>query len=1734
MNKTKRLFSAVVLVAVFAVACLALVACKVDSVNNYFVTYDGQKLTVSGKKGETVKFPEVTREGYLFDGWYPSENFDGTAVDSAVFDEETTYYAKWTEACTITLQPEGGEIKGTSVTLKQGANILQALADYTPTKGSLKFGGWFDGDKQITEKDTASKGSMTLTARYMAKYTVNAKMEKPDASGEYTDLANYTSGYAYVGELFAPDIKVSGFVVSEEVEEKAISEDETKNVFTITFDRKTYKVSVYESYPNGGAPVLIDTNNYTYGADFLPKKELESKGYLMLGWATKQGATYSDIIGTDYELNSDISLYPVWEAGYTDMFSGEDYIFLKHDADNTAVLLRGGVKIEGKYNSRYNFYIFENQAEDFKVRARIDGEHFIYYASRANSYSLLNGLTGLNTDITIALDDLDGIKYYDRAAGTMVEGKYIIDETGMYVAKFQENVGELGSDTFTFAIGTYKGSLAFRIRGEEYNYGEIARRGVYYPTITFDGFGTALIKVQEQTANYIYTTGKNDVITLSSNEGEIVLKIKEYNGQKGFDFYTAEYDRIYSVVNDKTGITLTLDGCATAVYKSGNETFTGTYSATQSILTDVINGKAVNRTIVTVVADDGETRVYRLYMDYLRDAEGVSAGGYPLPWFEEMGQNYTERRLVDEKGNLTDSYIIADGKGNAATYEYVDKVLTKTSEGTYEEQPNGYSYLYTPADFTASVSFKHTAIELAYSNYNNLSLCFALGYTDGEDVNNVYQRRITKGTGETSELITASVFGIYIDQEGKVFCGLMNEETTYYVLTDGQTSVYLSYDEADGQRFYVLQNAPLVMYKRVDGKTDRNTTLTVSWKELADGKFEAVYAVTDATTNETTKTAGYYTSENLLFPGLEAYLYTFTANDGSLTFKFFLSSSGSNAFFNYFEKDSVITLGSYTQLKDNDDTDSNSKLHLTDERHDGKLVIVFTDGETKVKGTFGEGKEVVAFGNDEYKAVVYTFTALDNSKTFDFTLNNKYFRICADDKTYTDDNNGKLELNGATHMAKYTDGNGKESYSYYVVFDGVLEENGKAIYMLVNEVETYLDLKGDKFAIRGTESGTYNIFQNGVPYGKTIEFDGQCKATVTEGENVVKATYTKDGQYITVSGEDGQQLYVGKLGNVSLGGKVYPAYSLIMSNIAGSYINQADLSVIVLDDAGNATRYNSYGVRDDGYYFRIDDNLFYFINSASSFAGMYTIEGNQIVDTGTSMTFYSSDFASVVFYKTGTVLINNTETMYYVIDADGNAKTYKAADKADAEGANNYGYIVGSITIKLDESGSTPVRKINYTLGDKSRTYTYFDGQHITFNDEAHGYTLEFQPDGAATFTVEATLTEAPKEGQTEGTTTKYYLGVNYDKDGNPYAFLADAVNGRLNGGQKYDFTRNFDIAIDYDAKTFTFTKDEFQIGLTAYNYMYVAYLSYFGSGAASLLNNLNGVLSIIGTQSGEEMTFTLSGVFNYVQNGEGKTPFVFENGTLSKAGYYTKDYGHAYISEFVVDGTTYHLTFFLMPPDTASGTYLYRIYSLTKVTKTIVLDAANNTEMYLEDLVYTEFNITKGTDESGNDVYYKKGEPFHPALKYNGTLMSSFPYDQDGEDKFTFFNYVYSNGKMSEESRYIVTVTRDIDGNINGGSVEKQIALIVKTANGDNILAWYDGNNTVLEIVGVQFKDDESITTPTSCTKNAEGESFTMTIRGVTYTVEFTFTTGEDGKTEVNVTMTEKTQETQETKEAA
>lgn len=1736
MNKTKKFLTAVLLV-VMLIACVSLTACgKKVKVN--FVYDEGQIITVEGKKGDTVDLtPAKSKDGYVFDGWYLTSDYQGSKISSATFDKDITYYAKWLAASFINLDAAGGTVPGnvTTITVNEGDNISEAVKSYNPVKGSLLFGGWYLNGSLLSEDEVASKGQIyNLVAKYQAEYTVKAYIQKTDLSG-YDEIDGYVNGYVFVGESFFPEVSVEGCSLkAADKVNKTISENASDNVFVLHFDRNTYEVTYYESYPSG-TPELKGKYEYVGGiTGYLPSEKYSYDGYRMLGWANKMGGRYSDVIKPDAPLTENLTLYPVWEKGYRDLFNGEDYLFLNHDEGNTAVLVRGGVEIDGVYNSLYDFYFFYNEDHSFSVRAKLSGENFIFYGARAASYYLLPDLTAVNKNISIALDNQDGITYYDNSEGVIKRGSYVIEESGIYLATFEDGT------SFEFTVGSFGKEPAFRIRGEEYKYGEIARRAMYYPTMTFDGFGNVIVKQSEQSATYSYTVSNGVFTVLSgSNSDSAIIKILDYNGTKGYDFYDGNYDKTYSNMSKgHTGDTLELDGCATAVYKeNGKEVFSGSYSAADSIIGDTINGQTVQRTIVLVTSSSGEKRYFRLYHHVLLE------GQPPIDAFEVMGETYTERQFVSDDGNLTSSYLVADGLGRAKVYEYVNKVMTVTSEGTYVLQSDGYSYVYTPDVTNGTTTFNHSKMVVSYANYlsnsRSLALAYFLSYEDDGKTTDLAERRYTDGDDESELVTVGGVVGVYITSEG-VFSGLIGKGTTYNTLTNGISTVYFQYDEENPTLFYVLKDTPAVLSKRIDGSYEKGASLTLTWRELGNGTYEAVYVYNDADGNAVQK-EGSYRETQILYPGVTGYLYTFTSDDGSLSFKFTVNMS--SKFFNYIDANGNVIFATISELKEDGTTDKNVKITYTDELYDGKRVIVYSyavdNDVTEIKGTFdtyetivdGEvktvvGKEVIPFGDENYKFNVYTFTSTDGNTSFKFTLRtvNKgtYFCKAGESGMYTDEDGNKLELNGDTHIAKYTSANGTESISFYLVQEGVLG-SGKAIYMLIDGNEAYLDLgeADDKntFSLRGEESGAYLVFKNGVPVGDTmIKFDGQSKAVVTivkgDADNpeteTIDATYTKNGELITVYNDKGNAIYTGKIGIVAIGGSGYRAFSLIIENVEGSYINENDLSVLVLDNAGYAVKYGSYGVKDEGYYFRIADDKLFYINAAETDAALYTIIGNKVIPADYNATYYSSDFASVVFYQTGIVIINNKISMYYSVEGNGVYTTYRASSGKGNDGANEYGYIEGEIVVNDD--------KIVYNDGTTERVYNFFDGAYITFTAE-NGDILEFQPDGEATFVVSAKLT-VKKDDKKEETLDKY-IGLDYDDDDKPYLYMADAVRAGLNGGSDaLVYTRNFRLEFDYFKKTFYYNADEFKYGLTAIGYQYYSYYSTYGSRYETLFKSFYGIISIVGEQkkTGEtaEVDYTVSGSFNFAPDKDGNA-LTFTNGTLSRAGYkYTYsnnntnyNFGHMYVTEFTVGEDVYHLTFFLMPAQSVGGSYLFRVYSLTRVTNKVVIDEGKDTVLYDEELVYSEFNLPKGTDENGDAINYKKGEAFIPTLKFNGEFVVSYSYENNGND-WTLYGISYNNGKIAEQARYMIKTEKDQDGKTVSASVEKSVILELKTTNGDVVYVWYDGNK-VIEIVGVTMKGEKEMTKPTTSNGNEEGTSFTVTMKGETYTVNFVYEENEE-----------------------
>ena len=215
------------------------------------------------------------------------------------------------------------------------------------------------------------------------------------------------------------------------------------------------------------------------------------------------------------------------------------------------------------------------------------------------------------------------------------------------------------------------------------------------------------------------------------------------------------------------------------------------------------------------------------------------------------------------------------------------------------------------------------------------------------------------------------------------------------------------------------------------------------------------------------------------------------------------------------------------------------------------------------------------------------------------------------------------------------------------------------------------------------------------------------------------------------------------------------------------------------------------------------------------------------------------------------------------------------------------------------------------------------------------------------------------------------------------------------------------------------------------------------------------------------------------------------------------------YVTEFTVGEDVYHLTFFLMPAKSVGGSYLFRVYSLTRVTNKVVIDEGKDTVLYDEELVYSEFNLPKGTDENGDAINYKKGEAFIPTLKFNGEFVVSYSYENNGND-WTLYGISYNNGKIAEQARYMIKTEKDQDGKIVSASVEKSVILELKTTNGDVVYVWYDGNK-VIEIVGVTMKGEKEMTKPTTSNGNEEGTSFTVTMKGETYTINFVYEENEE-----------------------
>ena len=148
------------------------IATATFTVKTYTVTFETSQgkppAKIEGlKKGDKLgdRLPELTAEGYRFDGWF---NGESQFTAETEITSNLTLTAKWTKTYTVTLDANGGNGEMNPQTAESGAEI--ALPENTFTKDGNIFAGWatsFDGDVSYSDKSTITlTGNITLYAKW--------------------------------------------------------------------------------------------------------------------------------------------------------------------------------------------------------------------------------------------------------------------------------------------------------------------------------------------------------------------------------------------------------------------------------------------------------------------------------------------------------------------------------------------------------------------------------------------------------------------------------------------------------------------------------------------------------------------------------------------------------------------------------------------------------------------------------------------------------------------------------------------------------------------------------------------------------------------------------------------------------------------------------------------------------------------------------------------------------------------------------------------------------------------------------------------------------------------------------------------------------------------------------------------------------------------------------------------------------------------------------------------------------------------------------------------------------------------------------------------------------------------------------------------------------------------------------------------------------------------------------
>lgn len=283
---------------------------------SYIVTIDdgvNSPVEMILKSGSSIAAPDTPQKpGHKFMGWYYGSKKWSFTTDKVT--SNMTLKAKWEEikTYTVTFDSNGGTSTPTAQQRPEGSTLTEPIP---PEKDNAKFLGWYLGDKKWDFVKDKVSSSITLTAKWQAKYTVTFNSNGGTAISPQTVLD---------GELATnpqnPTKKDSSFIGWYLGNTKwDFSKDKVTSNITLTAKWEPYPTYTVTFDSDGGTAIeeKYITKGYTVSEPAAPEKA----EHTFIGWYL--GDTKWDF--ANGKVNGNITLKAKWEAipKYTVTFNSD-------------------------------------------------------------------------------------------------------------------------------------------------------------------------------------------------------------------------------------------------------------------------------------------------------------------------------------------------------------------------------------------------------------------------------------------------------------------------------------------------------------------------------------------------------------------------------------------------------------------------------------------------------------------------------------------------------------------------------------------------------------------------------------------------------------------------------------------------------------------------------------------------------------------------------------------------------------------------------------------------------------------------------------------------------------------------------------------------------------------------------------------------------------------------------------------------------------------------------------------------------------------------------------------------------------------------------------------------------------------------------------------------------------------------------------------------------------------